>query len=109
MHCIQYTVCHKGSHRGVAWLAFFAEVVLVCSLQPGSVSSTQLWFVIDVFLFCSPQIERRMELVRAVSHNTHKRLVSCLQGQVGTDDEKRSQMYFLHLTLSGTYCFLTTL
>ncbi|XP_060795686.1 rho GTPase-activating protein 17a isoform X2 [Neoarius graeffei] len=27
------------------------------------------------------QIERRMELVRVVSHNTHKRLVTCLQGQ----------------------------
>ncbi|TSK14659.1 Rho GTPase-activating protein 17 [Bagarius yarrelli] len=26
-------------------------------------------------------IERRMELVRAVSHNTHKKLVTCLQGQ----------------------------
>lgn len=36
-----------------------------------------------------PQIERRMELVRLVSHNTHKRLVSCLQGQLGTDSEKR--------------------
>ncbi|CAJ1076506.1 rho GTPase-activating protein 17b isoform X3 [Xyrichtys novacula] len=35
------------------------------------------------------QIERRMELVRSVSHNTHKRLVSCLQGQLGTDTEKR--------------------
>ncbi|XP_034449687.1 rho GTPase-activating protein 17b isoform X1 [Hippoglossus hippoglossus] len=35
------------------------------------------------------QIERRMELVRLVSHNTHKRLVSCLQGQLGTDSEKR--------------------
>ncbi|XP_040918792.1 rho GTPase-activating protein 17b isoform X2 [Toxotes jaculatrix] len=35
------------------------------------------------------QIERRMELVRLVSHNTHKRLVSCLQGQLGTDNEKR--------------------
>ncbi|XP_074552158.1 rho GTPase-activating protein 17b [Halichoeres trimaculatus] len=34
-------------------------------------------------------IERRMELVRLVSHNTHKRLVSCLQGQLGTDTEKR--------------------
>ncbi|XP_034566866.1 rho GTPase-activating protein 17b isoform X3 [Notolabrus celidotus] len=34
-------------------------------------------------------IERRMELVRSVSHNTHKRLVSCLQGQLGTDTEKR--------------------
>ncbi|XP_072225852.1 rho GTPase-activating protein 17b isoform X3 [Leuresthes tenuis] len=35
------------------------------------------------------QIERRMELVRLVSHNTQKRLVSCLQGQLGTDTEKR--------------------
>ncbi|XP_041851947.1 rho GTPase-activating protein 17b isoform X4 [Melanotaenia boesemani] len=35
------------------------------------------------------QIERRMELVRMASHNTHKRLVSCLQGQPGTDTEKR--------------------
>ncbi|XP_042591263.1 rho GTPase-activating protein 17-like isoform X2 [Cyprinus carpio] len=35
------------------------------------------------------QIERRMELVRVVSHNTHKRMVACLQGQIGTDAEKR--------------------
>ncbi|XP_069569578.1 rho GTPase-activating protein 17b isoform X1 [Brachyistius frenatus] len=35
------------------------------------------------------QIERRMELVRLVSHNMHKRLVTCLQGQLGTDTEKR--------------------
>uniref|UniRef100_A0A674MED0 Rho GTPase activating protein 17b n=1 Tax=Takifugu rubripes TaxID=31033 RepID=A0A674MED0_TAKRU len=36
-----------------------------------------------------PSIERRMELVRLVSHNSHKRLASCLQGQLGTDAEKR--------------------
>uniref|UniRef100_A0A672PZE5 Rho GTPase-activating protein 17 n=1 Tax=Sinocyclocheilus grahami TaxID=75366 RepID=A0A672PZE5_SINGR len=35
------------------------------------------------------QIERRMELVRVVSHNAHKRMVACLQGQIGTDAEKR--------------------
>uniref|UniRef100_A0A7N8WZN6 Rho GTPase activating protein 17b n=1 Tax=Mastacembelus armatus TaxID=205130 RepID=A0A7N8WZN6_9TELE len=35
------------------------------------------------------QIERRLELVRLVSHNTHKRLVACLQGHLGTDTEKR--------------------
>uniref|UniRef100_A0A3B4GN08 Rho GTPase-activating protein 17-like n=1 Tax=Pundamilia nyererei TaxID=303518 RepID=A0A3B4GN08_9CICH len=34
-------------------------------------------------------VGRRLELVRLVSHNTHKRLVSCLQGQLGTDTEKR--------------------
>lgn len=35
------------------------------------------------------QIERRMELVRVVSHNTHKKMSACLQGQIGTDAEKR--------------------
>ncbi|XP_061084598.1 rho GTPase-activating protein 17a isoform X2 [Conger conger] len=35
------------------------------------------------------QIERRMEMVRAVSHNTHKKLITCLQGHLGTDAEKR--------------------
>ncbi|XP_015242987.1 PREDICTED: rho GTPase-activating protein 17-like isoform X1 [Cyprinodon variegatus] len=35
------------------------------------------------------QIERRMELVRLASHNMHKRLVSCLQGQLGPDTDKR--------------------
>ncbi|XP_051968358.1 rho GTPase-activating protein 17a isoform X2 [Xyrauchen texanus] len=35
------------------------------------------------------QIERRMESVRVVSHNTHKKMATCLQGQIGTDAEKR--------------------
>nr|XP_055031344.1 rho GTPase-activating protein 17a isoform X1 [Misgurnus anguillicaudatus] len=35
------------------------------------------------------QIERRMELVRVVSHNTHKKVTACLQGHIGTDAEKR--------------------
>ncbi|XP_054616272.1 rho GTPase-activating protein 17a isoform X3 [Dunckerocampus dactyliophorus] len=35
------------------------------------------------------QIERRMELVRVVSHNAHKKMVSCLQGHIGADAEKR--------------------
>ncbi|KAJ8387125.1 hypothetical protein AAFF_G00160650 [Aldrovandia affinis] len=35
------------------------------------------------------QIERRLEAVRLVSHNTHKRMVTCLQGHIGTDGEKR--------------------
>ncbi|XP_048847832.1 rho GTPase-activating protein 17b isoform X1 [Brienomyrus brachyistius] len=37
------------------------------------------------------QIERRMEMVRQVSHNTHKRMVTCLQGHIGTDAEKRQK------------------
>ncbi|KAI5619187.1 rho GTPase-activating protein 17 isoform X2, partial [Silurus asotus] len=35
------------------------------------------------------QIERRMEVVRLVSHNTHKKMVTYLQGHVGADAEKR--------------------
>uniref|UniRef100_A0A3B3R281 Rho GTPase-activating protein 17 n=1 Tax=Paramormyrops kingsleyae TaxID=1676925 RepID=A0A3B3R281_9TELE len=37
------------------------------------------------------QIERRMDIVRLVSHNTHKRMVTCLQGHIGTDAEKRQK------------------
>ncbi|XP_037332456.1 rho GTPase-activating protein 17b isoform X2 [Pungitius pungitius] len=47
------------------------------------------------------QIERRLELVRLMSHNTHKKLVSCLQGQLGTDTEKRHKKLPL-TTLSQT-------
>ncbi|XP_035253621.1 rho GTPase-activating protein 17b isoform X1 [Anguilla anguilla] len=35
------------------------------------------------------QIERRLETVRLVAHNAHKRLVGCLQAHGGTDGEKR--------------------
>ncbi|XP_078520952.1 rho GTPase-activating protein 17 isoform X4 [Lissotriton helveticus] len=35
------------------------------------------------------QIERRLDTMRMVCHNSHKRLTSCLQGQPGTDAEKR--------------------
>ncbi|XP_059413520.1 rho GTPase-activating protein 17-like isoform X1 [Carassius carassius] len=34
-------------------------------------------------------IERRLENMRLVSHNAHKRMVVCLQGNVGSDVEKR--------------------
>lgn len=43
----------------------------------------------SVSILSCAQIERRMELVRVVSHNTHKRMVSCLQGHIGADAEKR--------------------
>uniref|UniRef100_A0A8C6XRX2 Rho GTPase-activating protein 17 n=1 Tax=Naja naja TaxID=35670 RepID=A0A8C6XRX2_NAJNA len=35
------------------------------------------------------QIERRLDNVRSVCHNSYKRLVLCLQGQYGTEAEKR--------------------
>ncbi|KAL4659122.1 rho GTPase-activating protein 17-like isoform X1 [Arapaima gigas] len=47
------------------------------------------------------QIERRMELVRLVSHNTYKRMVTCLQGHIGSDAEKRHKKLPL-TTLSQT-------
>uniref|UniRef100_A0A3P8YSI8 Rho GTPase-activating protein 17 n=1 Tax=Esox lucius TaxID=8010 RepID=A0A3P8YSI8_ESOLU len=40
------------------------------------------------FISCQ-HIERRMETVRVVSHNTHKRMTTCLQGHIGTEAEKR--------------------
>ncbi|XP_067912101.1 rho GTPase-activating protein 17-like isoform X6 [Heterodontus francisci] len=35
------------------------------------------------------QIEKRMDSIRIISHNTHKRLAACLQVQQGTEVEKR--------------------
>ncbi|XP_008312696.1 rho GTPase-activating protein 44-like isoform X5 [Cynoglossus semilaevis] len=36
------------------------------------------------------QVEKRLELVKQVSHSTHKRLTACLQGQQGVDVDKKS-------------------
>ncbi|KAJ8345940.1 hypothetical protein SKAU_G00301330 [Synaphobranchus kaupii] len=36
------------------------------------------------------QVEKRLELVKQVSHSTHKRLTACLQGQQGAEVDKRS-------------------
>uniref|UniRef100_A0A3B4Z3R9 Rho GTPase-activating protein 44 n=1 Tax=Seriola lalandi dorsalis TaxID=1841481 RepID=A0A3B4Z3R9_SERLL len=35
-------------------------------------------------------VEKRLDLVKQVTHSTHKKLTACLQGQQGTDVEKRS-------------------
>uniref|UniRef100_A0A8C7DJP2 Rho GTPase-activating protein 44 n=1 Tax=Oncorhynchus kisutch TaxID=8019 RepID=A0A8C7DJP2_ONCKI len=37
------------------------------------------------------QVEKRLELIKQVSHSTHKKLTACLQGQQGVDVEKRSK------------------
>ncbi|XP_047215975.1 rho GTPase-activating protein 44-like isoform X5 [Girardinichthys multiradiatus] len=36
------------------------------------------------------QVEKRLDLVKQVTHSTHKKLTACLQGQQGIDTEKRS-------------------
>lgn len=41
-----------------------------------------------VFSLC--QVEKRLELVKQVSHSTHKKLTACLQGQQGVDVDKKS-------------------
>uniref|UniRef100_A0AAQ5ZTY5 Rho GTPase-activating protein 44 n=1 Tax=Amphiprion ocellaris TaxID=80972 RepID=A0AAQ5ZTY5_AMPOC len=35
-------------------------------------------------------VEKRLELVKQVSHSTHKKLTACLQGQQGVDVDKKS-------------------
>ncbi|KAM9005148.1 rho GTPase-activating protein 44 isoform X2 [Sarcophilus harrisii] len=37
------------------------------------------------------QVEKRLELVKQVSHSTHKKLSACLQGQQGVEADKRSK------------------
>ncbi|XP_053423999.1 rho GTPase-activating protein 44 isoform X5 [Nycticebus coucang] len=37
------------------------------------------------------QVEKRLELVKQVSHSTHKKLTVCLQGQQGAEADKRSK------------------
>uniref|UniRef100_A0A7N8YR98 Rho GTPase-activating protein 44 n=1 Tax=Mastacembelus armatus TaxID=205130 RepID=A0A7N8YR98_9TELE len=37
------------------------------------------------------QVEKRLELVKQVSHSTHKKLAACLQGQQGVDVDKKSK------------------
>ncbi|XP_030200235.1 rho GTPase-activating protein 44 isoform X4 [Gadus morhua] len=36
------------------------------------------------------QVEKRLDLVKQVTHSTHKKLTACLQGQQGAEGEKRS-------------------
>uniref|UniRef100_A0A8B9BIY6 Rho GTPase-activating protein 44 n=1 Tax=Anser brachyrhynchus TaxID=132585 RepID=A0A8B9BIY6_9AVES len=75
------------------------EQILLCPAQPHA------WPFTSSFLsFCSCraektevlsedllQVEKRLELVKQVSHSTHKKLTACLQGQQGVDADKRSK------------------
>ncbi len=64
-------------------------------------------------LFCI-QVEKRLDLVKQVSHSTHKKLTACLQGQQGTDLDKKAVKSPLvhqlsHLTLLFSALQLITL
>uniref|UniRef100_A0A3Q2PGF9 Rho GTPase activating protein 44 n=1 Tax=Fundulus heteroclitus TaxID=8078 RepID=A0A3Q2PGF9_FUNHE len=37
------------------------------------------------------QVEKRLDLVKQVTHSTHKKLTACLQGQQGAETEKKSK------------------
>uniref|UniRef100_A0AAR2KFP5 BAR domain-containing protein n=1 Tax=Pygocentrus nattereri TaxID=42514 RepID=A0AAR2KFP5_PYGNA len=37
------------------------------------------------------QVEKRLDLVKQVSHSTHKKLTACLQGQQGVEVDKKSK------------------
>uniref|UniRef100_A0A3P8VT47 Rho GTPase-activating protein 44 n=1 Tax=Cynoglossus semilaevis TaxID=244447 RepID=A0A3P8VT47_CYNSE len=37
------------------------------------------------------QVEKRLDLVKQVTHSTHKKLTACLQGQQGADVDKKSK------------------
>lgn len=45
---------------------------------------------VSLCLPLSVQVEKRLELVKQVSHSTHKKLTACLQGQQGAEADKRS-------------------
>lgn len=53
-----------------------------------------MWVSLRLDLFfasvCLIQVEKRLELVKQVSHSTHKKLTACLQGQQGVDVDKKS-------------------
>lgn len=46
--------------------------------------------LLSVCICVSLQVEKRLDLVKQVTHSTHKKLTACLQGQQGADTEKRS-------------------
>lgn len=62
----------------------FAESVTLCSICIHLLSTSHQGF----FFLC--QVEKRLELVKQVSHSTHKKLTACLQGQQGVDVDKKS-------------------
>ncbi|KAG8513527.1 LOW QUALITY PROTEIN: Rho GTPase-activating protein 17, partial [Galemys pyrenaicus] len=53
------------------------------TLPPGLARSSADWAC------CVQHIERRLDTVRSMCHQSHKRLMACFQGQHGTDTERR--------------------
>uniref|UniRef100_A0A673Y050 Rho GTPase-activating protein 44 n=1 Tax=Salmo trutta TaxID=8032 RepID=A0A673Y050_SALTR len=60
-----------------------------CHLANGRIG-IEMPSLLSPVLLSFRQVEKRLELVKQVSHSTHKKLTACLQGQQGVDVEKRS-------------------
>ncbi|KAK1799472.1 hypothetical protein P4O66_007700, partial [Electrophorus voltai] len=81
---------------GSGWSAFWYPLTTSCRAQacrdtantcaPGSAVAEKTEVLSEDLL----QVEKRLDLVKQVSHSTHKKLTACLQGQQGTDVDKRS-------------------
>uniref|UniRef100_A0A8C8JXL7 Rho GTPase-activating protein 44 n=1 Tax=Oncorhynchus tshawytscha TaxID=74940 RepID=A0A8C8JXL7_ONCTS len=61
-----------------------------CHLANGRIG-IEMPSLLSPVLLSVHQVEKRLELVKQVSHSTHKKLTACLQGQQGVDVEKRSK------------------
>lgn len=59
-------------------------------LKPRAVAELVGGFHLTCCIFSLCQVEKRLELVKQVSHSTHKKLTACLQGQQGVDVDKKS-------------------
>ncbi|RXM37338.1 Rho GTPase-activating protein 44 [Acipenser ruthenus] len=62
-------------------------------IDPFELSENAIRFTlanIPAYFELSRKVEKRLELVKQVTHSTHKKLTACLQGQQGADVDKRS-------------------
>uniref|UniRef100_A0A8C5E0E6 Rho GTPase-activating protein 44 n=1 Tax=Gouania willdenowi TaxID=441366 RepID=A0A8C5E0E6_GOUWI len=62
------------------------KVEKLCSLSVGPALPNDL-----CLMHVCVQVEKRLDLVKQVTHSTHKKLTACLQGHQGADVEKRSK------------------
>lgn len=91
--CLFWSYCYKRFYiEFFSRINMYADWICAC-----------MWWLIRQFVWvggwaCAPlqrclcvhQVEKRLDLVKQVSHSTHKKLTACLQGQQGADVDKRS-------------------
>lgn len=83
---VPWRVCGRSPSSCPKLGIFFPEIL-------ASVVTGQHRCLLTSISLCLPlsvQVEKRLELVKQVSHSTHKKLTACLQGQQGAEADKRS-------------------